>query len=26
VIAGARQALNPPETCGRWTEIEVRRH
>jgi thiamine biosynthesis lipoprotein len=26
VIAGARLALNPPEACGRWTEIEVRRH
>jgi len=26
VIAGARLALHPPEPCGRWPEIEVRRH
>jgi thiamine biosynthesis lipoprotein len=24
VVAGARLALNPPEPCGRWTDIEVR--
>ena len=24
VLAGARLALNPPEPCGRWRDIEVR--
>lgn len=24
VLAGARLALNPPQPCGRWPEIEVR--
>jgi thiamine biosynthesis lipoprotein len=26
VIAGARLALHPPEACGRWADIEVRRN
>jgi FAD:protein FMN transferase len=25
VIAGARMVLNPPQPCGRWPEIEIRR-
>jgi thiamine biosynthesis lipoprotein len=26
LIAGARLALNPPQACGRWPDIEVRGH